>query len=411
MNDFLLYTLKSALALVLFALAYRLVLLNDVNFRIRRIYLLIALSASFILPFADMNIASQSVRLPSIVSDELTVYSNGFRLIRDGTTFSIIPVLLLTYFMVAGFLAIRILYQVITVEITARNLRSQVLDGLTIYHLSDHNVSFSFFKDIFIGMTNSREDREKIIAHEKIHARQLHTIDVIFIEIITCVFWFNPLVWWYRTETRNVHEYLADEGALAKGFDLKRYQITLLEHLIGSASLSITNHFNYSLIKNRIAMMNKDKNVSRNNWKILLLIPLSLLLVLAFSCTEKDNSNLSQQDTQAMDEKVYTMVDEMPTFNGGDAAVEFRKYLAGNLHYPQSAIDSSITGKVMVQFAIDSKGKVVDVKAVKGVDPALDAEALRVISSSPDWEPGKQDGKPVKVQYIFPINFALDKKK
>ena len=104
---------------------------------------------------------------------------------------------------------------------------------------------------------------------------------------------------------------------------------------------------------------------------------------------------------------VFYVVDEMPTFNGGDPGPEFRKYIAKNLQYPESAAKNRVSGRVIVQFKVNKSGKVVDALVVRNVDPALDKEALRVVNSSPKWTPGKQEGKPVNVIFTFPINFVL----
>lgn len=107
------------------------------------------------------------------------------------------------------------------------------------------------------------------------------------------------------------------------------------------------------------------------------------------------------------EEEVFYIVEDMPTFNGGDPAIEFRKYIAQNLRYPDIAAENGISGRVIVQFAVNSVGKIVDAKVVAGVDPAIDKEALRVVMTSPPWTPGKQRGKAVKVLFTFPINFVL----
>jgi len=108
------------------------------------------------------------------------------------------------------------------------------------------------------------------------------------------------------------------------------------------------------------------------------------------------------------EKEVFYVVDEMPTFNGGNAGEEFRKYIAKNLRYPESAAKKGISGRVIVQFMVNEIGKVVDAMVVRGVDPALDREALRVVDSSPRWTPGKQNGKPVNVFFNFPVNFVID---
>lgn len=107
-------------------------------------------------------------------------------------------------------------------------------------------------------------------------------------------------------------------------------------------------------------------------------------------------------------EEIYFIVEDMPTFNGGEPALEFRKYIAMNLRYPEEAAVKKKSGRAIVQFNVNPDGRVRHVViAVSTGDESLDAEAVRVVSSSPRWKPGHQRGKPVTVQFTFPINFVL----
>ena len=124
--------------------------------------------------------------------------------------------------------------------------------------------------------------------------------------------------------------------------------------------------------------------------------------------TEYDfTSMMGDDDEEIEEEEVFYIVEDMPTFNGGDPATEFRKFIAQNLRYPEIAAENGISGRVIVQFAVDKVGTLVDAVVVRSVDPALDKEAVRVVMSSPKWVPGKQRGKAVKVLFTFPINFVL----
>ena len=107
------------------------------------------------------------------------------------------------------------------------------------------------------------------------------------------------------------------------------------------------------------------------------------------------------------EEEVFTIVEDMPLFNGKPAEEGFRDWVTKNMNYPSIARENGISGKVFVEFLINQTGDLVDAKLVRGADPLLDAEALRVIRMSPKWTPGKQHGKPVKVKYIFPVFFQL----
>ena len=113
-----------------------------------------------------------------------------------------------------------------------------------------------------------------------------------------------------------------------------------------------------------------------------------------------------EEEEEVAEEEVFFIVEDMPSFQG-KGQEGFREWIAKNLRYPEIAAENGISGKVYVQFAVNSKGQVVDAVVVRGVDPALDKEAVRVVTSSPKWSPGRQRGKAVKVQFTFPINFVL----
>lgn len=121
----------------------------------------------------------------------------------------------------------------------------------------------------------------------------------------------------------------------------------------------------------------------------------------------KDIADLKQVVTQAAPEpeKVFDMVEQMPQFPGGQS--EMLKYISQNMKYPTIAQDNGTQGRVTCQFVIGADGSVRDVKVLRGVDPYLDKEAIRVIMSMPKWIPGKQNGKSVSVKYTIPVVFKL----
>ncbi len=128
---------------------------------------------------------------------------------------------------------------------------------------------------------------------------------------------------------------------------------------------------------------------------------LLLFLIGVFTFSANGQSNNKKGD-------VYYQVDEMPEYPGGEEAL--KKFIADNIKYPEEARKNGITGKVYVSFIVDKTGEVRDAQVARGVDPSLDKESLRVINQLERFKPGKQDGKPVKVAYTIPINYALDGK-
>jgi protein TonB len=105
------------------------------------------------------------------------------------------------------------------------------------------------------------------------------------------------------------------------------------------------------------------------------------------------------------EEQIFTIVEEMPSFPGGDAAL--MKYLGNNIKYPAIAKDAGIQGTVYVTFVVNEQGLVKDAKVLRSIGGGCDEEAIRVVQSMPKWKPGKQRGKSVKVQYNLPIRFTL----
>lgn len=115
---------------------------------------------------------------------------------------------------------------------------------------------------------------------------------------------------------------------------------------------------------------------------------------------------VKEEVQEVKEEEVFLVVEEMPSFGSGDAN-EFRSWVSANMKYPEVAAENGIQGRVFVQFVIEPDGRLSNVRVIRGVDPALDKEAVRVIESSPKWNAGKQRGKPVRVSYTFPITFVL----
>lgn len=152
-------------------------------------------------------------------------------------------------------------------------------------------------------------------------------------------------------------------------------------------------------------MMSKPKTSAMKGLRALYILP---LVCGALACNAKtvfDDEDSEIPSSQQPSESIqFHTIDKKPTFNGGDA-YEFSKWVKANLVYPAEAKAAGKQGKLILQFTEQENGKVADVKVLRGIDPALDAEAIRVLSSSPDWEPGEKDGKKVSVTYTFPVIF------
>jgi TonB family protein len=285
-----------------------------------------------------------------------------------------------------------------------------MIDGQRIISIPTEADPFSFFGWIFLYLPDLKdESRQEILKHEQTHARQWHSMDVILCELINIVCWFNPFAWLIKTEIRLNLEYLADNKVAETTSDCKLYQYHLLNLVNKNVQTGLCNNFNVSHLKRRIIMMNKKRTHTTGRIKYALFVPLAAALLIAsnISCisSEKQEEISEKQESRAAEGEVFQVVEEMPEFPGGMG--ECMKWLGQNIKYPADAKEKGVQGRVIVQFVVEKDGTIVNAKVVRGVDPDLDAEALRVVNQSPKWKPGKQKGEAVRVKYTLPIMFRL----
>jgi len=274
---------------------------------------------------------------------------------------------------------------------------------------------FSFFNRIFIGyIITDQKKLEIIVLHEKVHIRQKHSVDLLILELISIFQWYNPFIWFYKSSLKSLHEFLADKGVLQEGINKVEYQSMLVNQTFEMQINYLFNSFNHSLIKRRFFMMSKSKTNRIALLKMILVFPMAIALTVLFSITVskritaqenpvKSNSDVSKQEIQTQEKEVFTVVEKMPRFPGGDEARI--KYMVENIHYPEAARKNGIKGTVYISFIVEKDGKISTVKVIRGIGGGCDEEAFRVIQNMPDWEPGKQKGEPVRTILNIPIKF------
>jgi hypothetical protein len=434
MNSIFIYLLELNIALLILYAAYKIFFERDKNFTVRRIYLLGALVLPFILPLVPeaLRMSVHKFVPVSFSLEEITIYASAPSEIASGT-FSFANLLMIIYLLILGFGIAKLGFQlwgIIRAIIQSERLEACGKTVLSISHLH----ASSFFGYIFIDPATDREGSlGHILEHEQTHSREWHSIDRIMVELFVMINWFNPVAWLIRKSVIENLEYLADSAVISRGTDSVKYQLSILNQYIGSAS--ITNQFS-SQIKNRINMLNKDYKLG-SRWKLTLIFPLICIAFIAISCSDKEPAQTKDALKSAeIKNKIYFEVDEMPTMNGEDPVMFFREYIAKNVTYPEKAKENSITGKIFVKFVVRKDGTIeiptpeeiaaaegipidevvvvgyrpIDEKSPAAADEYIDLlkeEAIRVVTGSPKWEPGKVDGKPVDVMFTFPINFVL----
>ena len=410
------YLLKVNVGITLFYAFYKLFCQRDTFFRWRRYALLSFLGISFLYPLIDIqNWVKEQPAMneladyyATLMVDETIVASPT---VTDAPQLpSLMTIAMYIYLVGVIALSLRFLTQLLSICRMRWSGKSVYLNGQRIISLPSEANPFSFFDWIFIYLPQlDKESQDEILTHEQTHARQWHSLDVIISEIINIICWFNPFSWLLKTEIRLNLEYLADNQVTETMNDCKQYQYHLLGLAHTKKETGLCNNFNVSHLKRRIIMMNKKRTRTAGRIKYALFAPLAAALLLAsnISCisSEKQEEMIEPTESRAADGEVFQVVEEMPEFPGGMA--ECMKFLGKNIKYPAEAIEKGIQGRVIVQMIIEKDGTLTNAKIARGVDPLLDQEALRVVNLSPKWIPGKQRGKPVKVQFNIPIKFEL----
>lgn len=281
--------LESSAAMILFYCIYWLFLRKETWFTANRIYLTGSLLLSVILPLFPLK---YTVTVAAAEPVFLEAASDAFlriKPIEEGMVFTdsglnLFHVFLIVYFFGAAWVFMRLLVQTIRLVILAKRYGKPLEDNLYLVENNIYPIPFSFFRYIFIHPAiHSGSDLNDIITHEKVHILEHHWIDLLITEILCVVFWFNPFVWWFERSIKQNHEYLADEGVLAQGRNLGRYQALLINQLMGVPVIGIANHLNFALNKTRFKMMTKKKKSKLRAVRMALALPVIAALLMAFA--------------------------------------------------------------------------------------------------------------------------------
>ena len=567
MEAFVTYLIKANVALVIFYIFYKLIFNRDTFFNARRWYLMGAVLFSFLFPFIQSNKLGTlfsfnntptevygSVNIGEISSSVIvtdSVESTPFWL--DWEMMTKIILLAIGIILVA-----KMLFQLALIIKIRCGSEQRVKYNITYQHLKSKSTPFSFFKWIFVyPEAHTDEKLRQILIHENVHAKQWHSVDIMLMELLMPLIWYNPFFWLLRKEVAINIEFIADQRVLGEGVNRREYQYHILHLTYPRNNIQLVNNFNVSQLKQRIMMMNKEKTPMRKLLKYTLVLPVALLLItansvyaqtkepqkanksgkitsmkivkndtvssplividgvpmetdislddlnpeqiksmtvftdsstisaygvkagrgvisiktlgndnkVAKSTIEKDKpyiiidgekkgvdfdlSAISPSDIESISvlknkaettaiygdeakngvliittkkagsavtssngknkadngDKVFVEVDQMPVFPGGHEAMF--KFIAEQMKYPVEAQENGFQGRVICNFVVKKDGSIDNIQVVRGVAPSLDAEAVRVISEMPKWTPGMNKGEKVNVQFTMPLVFRL----
>ena len=433
MGLFFIYILKASVCLALFYLFYKVLLSKETFHRFNRLALLGILVLSCLLPAVKIAI-SEPTALNQTVSDlesllMLAELNAGTEAAETVSRFGWQEAMVSIYLTGAFCCCIKSLIGIGRIcTVIRRNRKERLADGSILVRYPGKIAPFSWMHYIVMPDTDLQEDNRAIVEHEQAHIRLRHSWDLLLAQACIVVQWFNPAAWLVKQELQNIHEYEADEAVLASGVNAKEYQLLLIKKAVGSRLYSLANSLNHSSLKKRITMMMRKKSNPWARAKYLYVLPLAAVAVAAFARPEISkpleeisrvkvtefpaisdavtSESIEKTDTlKDNEEEPYTAVEQMPQFPGGPS--ELMKYISTNLRYPEDAKRDKTEGRVIARFTVKKDGSIGDVNIVRGVSPSLDAEAVRVLSGMPRWEPGMQNGKAVPTLYTVPVVFRI----
>lgn len=284
------YLLKSTLCMGILLLVYLFFLEKEKMHQFNRFYLLGSILFSLIIPL--ITIIKQ---IPVLTEIPVTYFTTLENIHTEHSAISPVPInnsranpipfLPILYCLIAAVLLVRFVRNLYKLSLTASKNRSVILDGARLILLKENIVSHTFLKNIFINeedYTNLSIEKD-ILTHELAHVKQRHSFDIIFLELLQIIFWFNSLLILYKRAIQLNHEFLADDAVLTTHPDVSAYQNLLLDKLSQPGHFQLASPFNFSITKKRLVMMTKEMNQSRILVKKIVLLPFLVLAVLVFS--------------------------------------------------------------------------------------------------------------------------------
>ena len=272
MSGFLIYDAKVAVLVVVFYMFYRLLLSKETFHRVNRVVLLLTAVASFVLPLCVITIHKtvmlETVPMVSVGDFQMEVAPVE----RPSVWQAVLPTLY-----IIGVLAM-VGHTLLSVSkvmlLIRRSERYPQADGTTLCVVKEDVTPFSFWSYIVMNRSDYEEHDAAILAHERGHIRQHHSCDVLLVDLLTALQWFNPAMWMLRADLRAIHEYEADGAVLSQGINARQYQYLLITKAASIGGYSIANGISHSTLKNRITMMLQKKSPRSRFMKLLALVPI-----------------------------------------------------------------------------------------------------------------------------------------
>ncbi|HEU0125484.1 MAG TPA: M56 family metallopeptidase, partial [Flavobacterium sp.] len=357
------YLLKSGLLLAVFFAVYKLLLENEKMFRFNRIYLLGSIFFSLIIPlqlFSVVSLFSDKVRM--IQLQEIMIVTD--KAVLDKVDYSEILMYFfgIIYSIIATILIVRFIQNVLSFYFSMKKNRIEIIKGQKVVLTEERILPHSFWNAIFLNQEDFKNGKIplELLTHEKAHLKQKHTLDILFIEILQIVFWFNPIFIWYKKAIKLNHEFLADEAVNKQFGEVKNYQNLLLDFASQKNTVALASTINYLITKKRLLMMTKEESVTKIVLKVFTVCAVYAITFFVFTPESiaqssnnvkmKEGFNLSYDTTNASE----------PKFPGG--IEKFYMFVGQNFKIPEEFAKQKADGKIFMEFMIEKDGSLSDFK-------------------------------------------------
>ncbi len=374
MPELLLYLLKVNVALLLFYLAYYLVLRKLTFYTLNRLFLAFGIVFSAIYPLIDVSGLFQSkeqIAAAYLVTIPAWAYAPpAAATTPEAFDYWQLPVYL--FGLGVSAMLLRFILQLVSLyKIHLASVRA-AHKGIRFREVSGISEAFSFWQTIYLNPSQHKtSELESILRHEQVHVKGWHTLDVLLAELNTVFCWFNPGVWPLKKAIKENLEFIADQNVVSAGVDRKMYQYLLLK-VTGPSEPQIANQFNFPSLKRRIAMMNKKPTSKANQLKLLIMLPLVTFLLFAFRDVTQNTESPGKKKASVTNDQVQAQ-EILPLLEEQEA------FLKRNPGVKKIAWISSDTDKIVIylksgsaeMYDLNNKGSVEVARNKYGELPAL----------------------------------------
>lgn len=415
-----------------FFYGYYFLVLKDRTFHTwNRFYLLGTVGLSLILPLISIELSFSSFQAETArvirsvtLQDEIVITSN-----TSGKTLNTLQLITGGYLLVSALFLVIFLKRLFRILFIPRRFVQSRIAGIRFVNTNLPETPFSFLNTIYWNDTIDLDSPsgQNIFKHEVIHIRDKHSWDIIFMNIVTSVFWINPFFRIIKKELCTVHEFIADRKSVANG-DRRSFAEMILSSVYSKEQFSITNNFFNSPIKRRLNMLNKNKHFRPGYLSRIMVFPLITFIFLIVSCNAKDEMKseegarftppvivkdeppsespetsvaLSDENNSSGDTTIYQRVEKEATFPGGPS--EWQKYIVKAIQATVDSFTEKDYGTAVIKFIVDKDGSIRNVTAQTMQGTLLAKVSIDAIRKGPRWVPAMVNNKPVSAYRLQPV--------